>query len=341
MKLPLFVATLVAGMLFAAIAQGQQCFPLKSHAQAVVAPVVAQQVYAAPVVAAQQAYVAPQVAYSNGFEQQVVALLQQREAFKQQYAYEQQRQQAFVQALQALNGPAYPQQQPQAQTAPATQYQATAQVQHYPLAKQGNTVYGYSTFKSYVATDPLLEQRVLAQQAIKLAESTQLLTEKANGGAIAVIDAQSERLTSVAELDRKLALLDKMLAQATETRTDVNVAVTPVQPTAPPEQPVPEPPPTPTPDPGDQASSDVELELRMNEVRGLLQGKCISCHNSAKQSGMVNLEGYFEDESLRQRSYAAVAETDPEHRMPKKSGGAPGEPLPPEQVALFQYFSEL
>lgn len=303
---------LIASFALAGTADAQVC-AVPQHQAAVVQKVVQQQ--AQTVYGVQAAQVVEQVVpYEDDFYAQLLQLAQDRQAFDLQLRQEQKKQEYFLQALAAINGPAYVDERAAQKTAPAP----------VPYAKQGATVYGYQKAVQSQST-PDVELRVLYQQAARLTENAQAAAHAANQEFLQLAEQQAAQVAQGRAA--KLELLSRMVQLLEEDGA------------ARPEQDAPaSPAPTdwaPPPPPNPEIGASLDAQLRYNALTGVVQAKCVGCHNPEKPA-RLNLQNFADlTQEQRQHAHELVATTDETMRMPK---GKPA--LSAEEIALFQYFAE-
>ena len=69
---------------------------------------------------------------------------------------------------------------------------------------------------------------------------------------------------------------------------------------------------------------------------GIISNRCIACHGPEKKSAGLDMTKFLSfDKASKQRIVSTLVEEDADVRMPKAAGGAPGEPLPAEEIDLF------
>jgi hypothetical protein len=284
----------------------------------------------------------------EGWRKELLELKASRDKWEAEIKFSQEEQKEFLETIQALGlgdyygtDTSYP--SPLNQGSHSLQQQSgrgysqrdlhgTSMTYRAPLAAQGNTLFGYD---QYVQSYPDVDLQLLYNQANNLAKQAQGLSSDATADFSALVYQEGRRQEEIAKIIARGRVAAQVLQllqdpQQAELKIDEwrlrrntgsgDWEVVPKQPDAAPEP---------------EGEIDLSAEQKQ-ELFGIITNRCVACHGpEVKKAGLDMTKFLALDKIKRQGIVKTLTHADPDERMPKATGGVPGEPLPMAEIDLF------
>ena len=188
---------------------------------------------------------------------------------------------------------------------------------------QGNSVYGYRELADVYGN---VDLGALYNQAMRLREQSYGNESKATSEVHALVDGLGSNIAKIREIEAKgQAAAAALSASAAKDRATVLREFWSTYDSRTKSSPSPASP-----------SQGQPQAAQAGSLQGIVQQKCVACHNSEKKNGGLDLSDLAKvTEAQTNKILERIIHPDPTKRMPIREDLSPGEPLSKNEVAAF------